>query len=272
VYDSVHGSVYVGIEGLDGYSYAALSAVSPTGSVTTSAGIGDAIEDAPLVDSVAGEVYVTTTSEVFQFPYNFPPGSFGTGAPIGANTGVSTYDGTFDNEYYTSAAPSAPTGNLYVCSISGRDAYLYQIPITAGTMSGSAVKGPRLTDSILYDDVIPTCSPVTEIFSSPIDWVFLSVTKAGAADIAAEGNTCASSSTIGCVYSFDVTSGSISSSTQAANGLATVGGSSGIVIDNTASSPAGASQIYFSTLGNQTCTTSGGAGRCAIQASQAGLQ
>jgi len=31
---------------------------------------------------------------------------------------------------------------------------------------------------------------------------------------------------------------------------------------------AGASNIYFSTLLNQTCTTSGGTGGCAIQTSQ----
>jgi hypothetical protein len=35
---------------------------------------------------------------------------------------------------------------------------------------------------------------------------------------------------------------------------------------------AGASQVYFSTLGNQTCATSGGTGGCAVQASQPGLQ
>ncbi len=47
------------------------------------------------------------------------------------------------------------------------------------------------------------------------------------------------------------------------------GGASGLIIDNTATS-AGGSQVYFSTLGNQPCGTSG-AGGCAIQASQSGL-
>lgn len=51
-------------------------------------------------------------------------------------------------------------------------------------------------------------------------------------------------------------------------------GTSGIIIDNIVGSGtlAGASQIYFSTLGNQACTTSGGTGGCAIQASQSALQ
>jgi len=52
--------------------------------------------------------------------------------------------------------------------------------------------------------------------------------------------------------------------------LAVAGGSSGMVFDNTATE-SGTSQIYFSTLSNQVCGTSG-TGGCAIQASQADLQ
>ena len=56
--------------------------------------------------------------------------------------------------------------------------------------------------------------------------------------------------------------------------LPAAGGTTGIVMDNIVSSGtlAGASQVYFSTLGNQTCATSGGTGGCAVQASQPGLQ
>ena len=52
------------------------------------------------------------------------------------------------------------------------------------------------------------------------------------------------------------------------------GGASGAIIDNTVGSGtlAGASQVYFSTLGNQLCTTSGTTGGCAVQASQSALQ
>lgn len=51
-------------------------------------------------------------------------------------------------------------------------------------------------------------------------------------------------------------------------------GASGVILDNTvaASTMAGASQIYFSTLGNQTCTTSSSTGGCAVQASQSALK
>ena len=52
------------------------------------------------------------------------------------------------------------------------------------------------------------------------------------------------------------------------------GGSSGIIVDNTVGSGtlAGGSQVYFSTQANQNCTTSGGTGGCAIQASQSALK
>lgn len=52
------------------------------------------------------------------------------------------------------------------------------------------------------------------------------------------------------------------------------GGTSGVVADNTVGSGtlAGASQIYFTTLSDQTCATSGGTGGCAVQVSQPALQ
>lgn len=54
--------------------------------------------------------------------------------------------------------------------------------------------------------------------------------------------------------------------------LASTGGASGIIIDNMVNgSLAGTSQIYFSTLGDQVCGTSGSGG-CAVQASQPTLR
>ena len=62
--------------------------------------------------------------------------------------------------------------------------------------------------------------------------------------------------------------------------LAAAGGGSGMIIDNTVSpgpgsSPANTlktSQVYFTTLSDQLCATSGGTGGCAVQASQAALK
>lgn len=66
----------------------------------------------------------------------------------------------------------------------------------------------------------------------------------------------------------------VNSGKPATNSIGAVGGTSGIILDNTVGSGtlAGASQVYYSTLGNQTCATSGGTGGCAVQASQAALQ
>jgi Ice-binding-like len=62
--------------------------------------------------------------------------------------------------------------------------------------------------------------------------------------------------------------------TIATAALAATGGTSGMIIDNIVGSgmEPGASQIYFSTLSDQTCATSGGTGGCAVQASQSALQ
>jgi hypothetical protein len=54
--------------------------------------------------------------------------------------------------------------------------------------------------------------------------------------------------------------------------LPAAGGTSGFIVDNTVETLPGASQVYFSTLGNQTCTTSGTKGGCAVQASQSALK
>jgi hypothetical protein len=54
-------------------------------------------------------------------------------------------------------------------------------------------------------------------------------------------------------------------------GAKSAGGTSGIIIDNTVET-GGGSQVYFSTLSDQTCATSGGTGGCAVQASQSGLK
>jgi hypothetical protein len=80
------------------------------------------------------------------------------------------------------------------------------------------------------------------------------------------------------------TDGTVTWTNAGAAGIAVLpsaGGASGMIIDNTVSSGAlgtspantlGTSQIYFTTLGNQLCATSGGTGGCAVQASQTALK
>jgi hypothetical protein len=95
------------------------------------------------------------------------------------------------------------------------------------------------------------------------DRVFLSVPASGSQ----------TGCTGACVYSFDVTNLALPSS--ASDGLAVAGGTGGIIVDNVVTSTTGASQVYFSTLSNETCngngTTGSGSGGCAVQASQKAL-
>jgi hypothetical protein len=164
-------------------------------------------------------------------------------------------DGAFDDAYYTSGG----TGNLYVCSTSGTVNALWQIPITGGVM-GTPVLGPSLTTANV------ACSPITEFVNGSTDRMFVSV--AGSAVTGAPIN-CLSGT--GCIMSFDITNALTWSTSKGTAATATVtGGTSGIIIDNS-SSAGGASQIYFTPLSDQPCTTSGGVGGCAIQASQSGL-
>jgi hypothetical protein len=98
------------------------------------------------------------------------------------------------------------------------------------------------------------------------------VTSAGTK---ASGGTVPTFSTIAGVTTSDGTAGLVWTNVGALGTSAAPqsGGTSGIIVDNTVGSGtlAGASQVYFSTLGSQTCGTSG-TGGCAVQASQAGLQ
>jgi hypothetical protein len=163
--------------------------------------------------------------------------------------------GTFDDAYYTSGG----TGNLYACGTSGTVNALWQIPITAGVM-GSPVLGPAVTS------VDGSCSPITEFLNGTTDRMFLSVTGN-----AVTGTPISCPFVAGCIMSFDITNPATWGTTKSTAATALVtDGTSGIIIDNS-SSAGGASQVYFTPLSDQPCTTSGGTGGCAIQASQSGL-
>jgi hypothetical protein len=178
------------------------------------------------------------------------------------------YVGAFDNIYNSA---SGPVGNLYVC---GRDASsqepaLWRIPIN--TTVGTPVEIGALTNAAT------NCSPITEFYntSTSTDYIFLSVQASG--NVGTCGGT-------GCIMSFAVTTPLVATTAPSAT-LPEAGGTSGIVIDNAVSSGTlgGASQIYFSPLGSQSCkgnsaystysagTAGIGTGGCAIQASQSGL-
>jgi hypothetical protein len=155
---------------------------------------------------------------------------------------------------------------------------LYAITISNNAMTtGSATAGPVVATNYT-NFYYATGLQVTEFCnngnsactaSAGTDYLFLSVLAFGSQF---STNPCSGQSlVVGCVMGFTapITSGVVSGTAVPNGTLQENGGTSGIVVDN---GSAGASNIYFTTLLNQGCTTSGGTGGCAISATQAGLQ
>jgi len=233
-------------------------------------------DDGPLVDVTTGMIYVfartsstfvtpSDVASVFQIPMPATPANihnstFAQAVVSNSATAPASafYAGTFDDTYYSSGTNS---GYLYVCSTSGTVNAIWGIPITSAVM-GTPFLGPTITTANVG------CSPITEFnnTSTNNDRIFLSVT--GSAITGDLQIKCPAAS--GCIMSFDVDN-PMSTSTPTSGTGTVAGGTSAIVIDN-ASSAGGASQVYFTPLSDQVCTTSGGMGGCAIQASQSLLQ
>jgi hypothetical protein len=301
VYDSVSGNVFVGdylaniasgcqpgihtAAGQCGYLY---SVNAGSGAVTRSAQLDYnlGIYDGPLVDSSAGTVYAFVGDDgssncssgpcaaVFQFPVNFSGSATGTEATVGAGYEF-LMSGNFDNQYFTSSNAMSPTGHLYVVGGTGpQNNTLYAITITNNAMTaGSATAGPVVATNYT-NSYYAAGLPVTEFCnngsnectaSQGTDYLFLGVLSFGSSF---SSNPCtAQSLTVGCVMGFTIPASGVIASSATPNGTLTEsGGTSGIVVDNGAS---GASNIYFSTLGNQTCGS--GTGGCSVSATQAAL-
>jgi len=289
VYDSGSGRIFVGDYLLNlsstcaapgnpcGYLHSILASTGATAGTSARLDAIFGLVDGPLVDSAAGMVYAFAGADshtgigspcgsnlqcsgVFQFPTSFTSGS-GTETTLGAGYEF-LLAGDFDNAYYTSSA-SSPSGHLYVVGNTGAgNNTLYQVSVNSNVMSPTASAGPALSNNYT-NGLYAAGLQATEFFNGGKDYVFVSVLSYGLFA------SCDNSLTNGCVMGFDVTSGSLSGSATPTAATAEAGGTSGIIIDNSATTPTGASNIYFTTLGDQACTTPGVTGGCAIQASQA---
>jgi len=183
VYDSTSGYVFVGTVG--GYLYSVGSGYAGTTSgtvhgYTTQVGPKcSGINDAPLVDSAAGDIYLFVQdflnsshyyNAVLEYPIaTFSGGSFaytagitaGEGDDYGGTCGTNRYfyAGAFDNTYFQSSEP--PTGYLYLVGDTYGPSYLYQAPITAGAIGAGTV-------SVQLTTANPNGygSPVTEFYNA----------------------------------------------------------------------------------------------------------
>ena len=316
VYDSgTSRAIFVADSGGFLYSFTTAGAAMMKSSQLAATG-SKGIVDSPLVDSSTEFVYVfvgddasTNTSGnyncnnatgcdgVFKFSAgNTTIGagvctassadSWGTGTNCGnesvfgnGNTSTIIYDGSFDQVYYSG---TGTTGNLWTCGATGTPApkLLYTAMsafVPSGDVIGPATNVINPLTGTGGVGAAATCTPVTEIYgtdASTDDYIFLSVTNDGNQTTTA----CSGTGAVGaCLYNFVVSTNGTSTTvpTAATTGLAAAGGSSGIIIDNTSTST-GASQVYFSSLSNETCagngTTGNGTGGCAVQASQSALK
>ncbi len=266
-----------------GYLYSVNSSGTVVKSAQLDYNIG--ILDSPILDPTTENVYVfvgddggstestsnctltigTTPAPcaaVYQFPVAFTSSAKATAEATVGYGYEFMMSGAFDNNFYNTG-----TGNLYVVGNTGpADNTLYQIPITSGAMTnGTANMGPVVATN--YDNGYYSAGlQVSEFYntSASQDYLFLSVLGFGTNTVGVI--PCPSQSvTMGCIMGFDAPSGTISTGMSATGVLPEQGGTSGIVVDNGAS---GASNIYFSTLLNQSCTTSGGTNGCATQTEQ----
>jgi hypothetical protein len=291
VYDPVSGNVFVAdrstvvgcsIAGnLCGFLYSVNASTGVLVAKTAQLDFNGGLVGGLLLDPVAGMVYVfvgadagTATSpcganvkcsHVVQLPTNFTTGATGTSVALTLGPGLfAMYPGTFDNQYFTSSNAASPTGHLYLVAGTGNvDNTLYQVPITSNVM-GTPVRGPALSNSFSVHGLSGrSAQPVSEIFTGSKDYIFTSTNI-----WALPASACSDIATRGCVTGYDVTSGTITTTTVPTGGSPVSGTPSGIIIDNIATSPAGASNIYFATGASQLCTTDNTTGNCAIQISQ----
>jgi hypothetical protein len=243
VYDSTSGLIFVdGTPSGELYSFSTAGALSATSTAVTLT-VSPAFFDAPIVDSNSSSnfVYVVVGdnavdsghSGAYKYIAAFGNGSGGTSI---VNYGTSTtttmvYNGAFDAAYYGGTGTNAgKTGNFWVCETSSSG-----YPQLEGiSMAGGAL---NTGTSTTLTSAAATCSPVTEFLNSTDD-LFLSVT--------ANGNlsTCSGS----CVYSFTVSGQGNAPTKEDGLNTNTTGGTSGIIIDNSASSPG--SNIYYEDLGD----------------------
>ena len=269
VLDSLHELLLTDNQGVVGVVDMTVGGIDGSGTTTTLKLANTGFDDAPLVDVTTGTMYVfaradqaSNVTAVYQLPIPSIPGDLDniTGPEVlvsdsATNPVSAMFNGAFDEAYYDSGG----TGNLYACGTSGTVNALWQIPITGGVM-GTPVLGPALTT------VDGSCSPITEFLNGTTDRMFLSVDGN-----AMTGGPINCPFAAGCIMSFDITNPltwGLSTSTAAT--ATETGGTSGIIIDNS-SSAGGASQVYFTPLSDQICTTSVVSGGCAIQASQTNL-
>ncbi len=278
VYDETSQNVFVGNTAGNFRAAILKTGTCNTGTIpcrgSQSYAVGTSVTEAPIVDSTTEKVFVFGQAAGGAVVGEANAGVVGATQPlqtkqavvnVGTGTTNHLYSGDFDNNYYTSDTSLATaSGFLYVCGNNGAGnaAEIQRITITAGLLVS-----PVNATHYVATTGVSACSPVTEFLntSTSIEYVFFSVAGANAAYTAGCGTAHS------CVLAMTVTGGTFTTTPSA--GLAESGGTSGIVIDNSA--VLGGASVYFTPLSNASatypCGTTTTAVGCAVKATQSGL-
>jgi hypothetical protein len=240
------------------------------------------IIDPPMMDPIFQTVFATTGKTTgggngAAVQTNFALTTLAT-LSVG-NNGYDVHQGALDNDYYSMNLNDATVkGHFYLAGpAGGQQLNLYSTTFTkgAGNLTTAnppifgAVNGPL---NLAGHSTTPA-TPMTEVFSSGVDNLIF-----GEGNVPKNGcSTVSTNVTDGCLYRFNITSGTIPASIT--NDATQHGSPSGVVIDNV-STAAQASSLYFSngtTTGNSvnapTCTVGASTPAfCAVKLTQAALQ
>jgi hypothetical protein len=233
---------------------------TPSGYTSLPVAAGATSENPPTVDSTDEMVYATfntngTDALVVQVPIT-GGGALGTAVSVPVGLGNTLFTGPygvdFSNAWYTSG-PTAAGALLYVAgtdTATGTVPTLYSVGfggVTPGVMDTTTASSTALatsTNTVTGDDTIADASSVTEFYNATTttDYLFVGVT---------DGCGATAGGTAGCVMSLNITGGAPSTVTTA-TALAALGGTTGLVVDNDASTTPvtgypQASSVYYGT-------------------------
>jgi hypothetical protein len=293
VVDDTASRIFIG----DGYGYLyGVNLSNPGTSLATVTvgwvghGAGTGVVDPPIAvtdsaNSATDQVFVFTGCSIVQgiggavsqIPANFTSSTtlttsntvdLGSASGTGDCTTGNVHSGTFDNAFWLNGSTS---GHMISCGfVSGTTAkplipsnpkmYFFPFASNVITSTGSS-------NFVVNNTVGDECSPLTEFYDGTTDRMFFGVgsSKDGFLESSTITTSLTTPNCIGTPTSSCVTSPS------------SLGGTSGIVIDNQVSN--GGTNIYFSTLAagsvnSQKCNVSGGTANpyCAVRLTQSALQ
>jgi hypothetical protein len=276
VYDQITNQVFIS-DGNYIYSYTpGASSFTFGNSIEVSSSAGFKILNTPILDSTNGFLYAFSSAGTSTTSTNTSSYAIVSQTNLGLTSqsvaeigpAISTFfvfDGDFDNAYFT-GGPNTGAGTLYACgtqpgSSGGDQPSLYAMSFASGT--GIMNTTPAMSNNINVNSAgNPTgyCSPLLAFYNGTNDFLF-----AGAG--LTSGTSGANQ-----VTEWNINTRLTASSTPSYTAPSEYGGTSGFVVDNTASTPQ-ASSIYFSTLytsvSSAPCTTGT---YCAVKLTESNLQ